>query len=35
VHDGASGPIVKHGYTPTSAIFFGDVIQSIKRFTDL
>ncbi len=35
VHDGADGPIVKHGYTPTSAILFSDVIESIKRFTDL
>jgi phosphatidylinositol phospholipase C delta len=34
-HDGSQGPIIKHGYTITSAITFKSVIEAINEFSVL
>ena len=35
VHNSSKGPIVKHGFTLTSAVTFEEVIKSINKFTKI
>lgn len=34
-HDGSAGPIIKHGYTITSAITFRSVVEAVAEFSQL